>query len=391
MNDQSHSVLQDVLVELIRGEGPITFARYMELALYHPLHGFYATGGGPWGARRDYVTSIDAGPVFPALLLPLFRAFWQSLGEPGDYLLVDAGGGDGRFARSVRDELARSGPGLFSSALRVALADRCGAGGNGAPLTLDRITFPPPAGRPPLGPCCVFANELLDALPVHLVRKTGGRLEEARVTERSGCLALCWSAPASPALEAYFDRLGFQLCEGQQAALNLEAERWIRRAASGVDQGHLVIIDYGYPAPVLFAPGTAADPLRTYRGGREGGGPLEDPGLQDITAMVDFSSLARWAAEAGFTVHCLTDQYRLLQRLAEQLSADPVAWERVSGAGDGTGAVDRLRRGMALRALLSPEGIGGSFRVLVLSRGVAGSLPLLKGLRVPPGIGIRIE
>lgn len=387
MDGQSHNVLKEELVELIRGGGPITFARYMNLALYHPRHGFYTTGGGPWGARRDYVTSIDAGPVFPALLLPLFHAFWQSLGAPDDYLLVDAGGGDGKFARSVRDELARSGPAPFSSAMRVALADRCSAGGIGIPQPVAGLMFPPAEGHPPLGPCCVFANELLDALPVHLVRLAGDRLEEAFVTERSGCLALCWSAPGSPALEAYFERLGLQLCEGQQAAVNLEAERWIGRAASGMDRGHLVIIDYGYPAPVLFSPAAAAEPLRTFRGGREGGGPLEDPGLQDITAMVDFSSLVRWAAEAGFTRHCLTDQYRLLQRLAEQLSADPVAWEDVV-SGTGGGAVERLRRGMALRALLSPEGIGGSFRVLVLSRGAAGSLPLLEGLRVPPGIDL---
>ncbi len=387
MNDPNHNVLQDELLELIRTEGPISFARFMELALYHPRHGFYTRGGGPWGARRDYVTSVDAGPVFASLMLQLFRAFWQALGEPGEYLLVDAGGGDGRFASSVEEE-ARNDPDSFSSALRPVLADRCAAG---AESVLPQITFPPAAGHPPLGPCCVFANELLDALPVHLVRMAGGRLEEALVTGRAGSLAFDWSEPGGPELASYFESLGITLAEGRQAAVNLEAERWIREAARGIETGHLVIVDYGYPAPVLFSPETAADPVRTYRGGREGGGLLEGPGRQDITAMVDFSSLTRWAVEAGFTLHCLTDQYRLLQRLAEQLSGDPAAWERLAGSGAAVPATERLRRGMGLRALLSPEGIGGSFRVLVLSRGAVQALPLLRGLKVPPGIGIRIE
>lgn len=390
MTNQDENSLQLELVELIRGGGPITFARFMDLALYHPRHGFYTRGGGPWGAGRDYVTSVDAGPVFASLMLPLFRACWQSLGSPEEYLLVDAGGGDGKFARSVAAE-ARAEPDPFSTALRPVLADRCAAGGAGTSELPERITFPPAAGRPPLGPCCVFANELLDALPVHLVRLSAGRLEEALVTERGGRLEYQWAEPGSPALAAYFQKLGLTLAEGQQAAVNLQAERWIREAASGMELGHLVIIDYGYPAPVLFSPETAADPVRTYRGGREGGGPLENPGQQDITAMVDFSSLARWAEEAGFTLHGLTDQYRLLQRLAEQLSGNPAAWERLAGSGTGVSPVERLRRGMGLRALVSPEGIGGSFRVLVLSRGTVEPLPLLRGLRVPPGSGVRIE
>lgn len=387
MNDENHNVLQDELLELIRTEGPINFARFMELALYHPRHGFYTRGGGPWGVRRDYVTSVDAGPVFASLMLPLFRAFWQAVGSPDDYLLVDAGGGDGRFAVTVAEEL-RNDSDSFATVLRPALADRCAAGADPA---LPRIIFPPAAGQPPLEPCCVFANELLDAMPVHLVRMAGGRLEEALVTERAGGLVFDWSEPGGPELASYFESLGITLAEGRQAAVNLEAERWIREAACGIETGHLVIVDYGYPAPVLFSPETAADPVRTYRGGREGGGLLESPGQQDITAMVDFSSLTRWAVEAGFTLHCLTDQYRLLQRLAEQLSGDPAAWERLAGSGTAVPAMERLRRGMGLRALLSPEGIGGSFRVLVLSRGAAQALPLLRGLKVPPGIGIRIE
>jgi SAM-dependent MidA family methyltransferase len=391
MMERSENVLLDELVELIRGAGPITFARYMELALYHPRHGFYTRGGGPWGVHRDFFTSVDAGAIFPGLLLLLFRAFWESLGSPDDYLLVDAGGGDGRFAQVVRAELDRGKPDSFSSAVRTALADRCAGGGDDRPSSIDRITFPPPAGQPLPGPCCVFANELLDALPVHLVRTNGGRLEEALVTEGSGRLALNWSKPTSAELAAYFERLDLHLCDGQPVAVNLEAGRWIRAAAAAMEQGHLVIIDYGYPAPVLFSPEIAAEPLRTFRGGREGRGPLDDSGLQDITSMVDFTSVARWAVDAGFTPHCLTDQYRLFQRLAEQLAGDRNAWERLTGGGAGDGPAERLRRGMALRALLSPEGIGGSFRVLVLSRGTRGSLPLLTGLRTPPGTGIRIE
>ncbi|MFH1038279.1 MAG: SAM-dependent methyltransferase, partial [PVC group bacterium] len=261
MNDQSTNALQAELVELVRGKGSITFARYMEQALYHPRHGFYTRGGGPWGARRDYVTSVDAGPVFPGLLLPLFRAFWRALGSPGDYLLLDAGGGDGRFAASLASELAAADPDPFSSALRTALADRCAAGRAGAAASpFDRIPFPPEAGQPPLGPCCVLANELLDALPAHLVRMAGGRLEEAMVTVRSGRLAFHWSEPGSPELAAYFKDLDLELGDGQQAAVNLEAGRWVRAAASAIERGHLVVIDYGYPAPVLFSPATAADP-----------------------------------------------------------------------------------------------------------------------------------
>jgi len=389
MTDEGKNELAEELVGAIRRDGPMTFAAFMEQALYHPRHGFYTRGGGPWGPDRDFVTSVDTGPVFAGLLVRLFRACWESVGSPSSYRLVDAGGGDGRFLDHVRTALAADGPASFGEALEPLLADRCAAGLEDDRLP-RRIAFPPEAGDS-LGPCCIFANELVDALPVHLVRTNRGRLEEALVHEQSGRLTLGWREPTTPALEAHFRRLGMLPAEGQQAAVGLEAEQWIRAAAGAMASGHLVIIDYGYPAPVLLSPETAADPVRTYRGGREGRGLLDEPGLQDITASVDFSSLAHWAAKAGFTLRGFTDQFRLLQRLAEEVSADPEDWARLVEGGPTPGPATRLRRSMALRSLLTPEGIGGSFRVMVLSRGSVGPLPLFRGLRIPSGFEARIE
>jgi len=367
------NALMEELKKEIEEGGPITFARYMEQALYHPEFGYYTRGGGPWGEGRDYVTSVDAGPVFAGLLLPLFRTCWEAAGSPEVYPLVDAGGGDGRFAELAAAE-ASAGGDAFGEALRPVLADRCAAGRS--------IAFPGPFD----GPCCIFANELIDALPVHLVRWRYGRLEEGLVAQADGRLAWQWSEPTTLRLADYFNSLGLALAEGQQAAVNLEAGAWLEAVAGSMTEGHLIIIDYGYPAPALFTAEVASEPLRTYRLGREGVGPLDDPGLQDITAMVDFTTLGRRALEAGFTVNCFTDQYRLLQRLAERLADHPADWERLTGAGHG---MERLKRGMALRALLSPEGIGGSFRVLVLSRGGREPLSLLTGLKVPSGAGFK--
>jgi len=107
--------------------------------------------------------------------------------------------------------------------------------------------------------------------------------------------------------------------------------------------------------------------------------------------MVDFTSLAHWAGRAGFIFHGLTDQYRLLQRLAERISADPAAWGRLSGSGPTGNPGERFRRTMGLRSLLSPEGLSGSCRVMVLSRGVEEPLPLLEGLRTTSGFDPRVE
>jgi SAM-dependent MidA family methyltransferase len=374
MKEPETSALTAELAGEIRRDGPVTFARFMEQALYHPEWGFYSRGGGPWGEGRDFVTSVDAGPVFAGLMMPLFRACWEAAGAPEVYPLIDAGGGDGRFAELVSEE-ARAAGDDFGAALQPVLADRCGAG-RGA-------VFPGTDS----GPCCIFANELIDALPVHLVRMQDGRLEEGLVDEAEGRFVWLWAEPTTPLLAGYFADLGVELLDGQRATVNLEAGKWLESAAGSLDQGHLVIIDYGYPAPALYSPEVAAEPLRTYRGGVEGAGPLADPGLQDITAMVDFTSLGRRAMACGFTVHCFTDQYRLLQRLAERLAEDPAVWERIAG-GAGRG-LDALKRGMALRSLLSPEGISGSFRVLVLSRGEVGRLPLLAGLKAPSGAGFQ--
>jgi len=358
------------LVRRIRKEGPLTFADFMAEALYHPSYGRYTSGTAPMGPEGDYITSPEVDPAFGRLVARCVSEMAARL-EAGPFTIVEMGPGRGTLSRDVLAALAEENPALAarlvyllveaSESLRAEQRSRLA--GAGLLDHVEWVSWSDLRGRGPIRGC-LFANEFLDALPVHLVEWTGGRLTEIHVgADAGGRLIEVPLEPSMPDLARYFERAGVSLSEGQRAEVNLEALRWIGEAASLLQSGYAMIVDYGHEAADLFSERRYAGTLVGYRRHHLVVDPLAEPGEHDLTSHVDFTSVARAAIEAGFDAWALTTQRKLLTAMG---IAEMVAelGTRPESASEG----ERLRRRFALHALMSPSGMGETFKVMLLAR-----------------------
>lgn len=372
------------LAEILRAEiarlGPIPFRRFMELALYEPAHGYYAGGRAAIGRRGDYVTNVSVGPLFGRLLAGQFAAFWEQLGRPAPFTVVEQGANTGDFAHDLLTAAEAAHPEFFA-ALRYRIVEpfagnrarqrerlaqwesQRGQQSQSAGKTAWSDT---PDALPPFTGVH-FSNELLDAMPVHAVIFQGGAWRERHVAFDEAAERFVWTTGplSSPELEALTRRM--PPLEGYETEANLEAARWIAAVARKLERGLVLVADYGFSRPDYYLPDRKAGTLTGYRSQRRMDDPLASPGEQDLTAHVDFTTLAEAAQRAGLRVAGFTDQHHFMVALG--LRAFPEHEERQRL----TPEEQRERRAFA--TLMHPGLMGRGFRFLALARGFAGAVP----------------
>lgn len=359
----------DALVARIRDEidrgGPITFARFMELALYDPAGGYYRAGAARPGRDGDFLTAPETHPIFGAALARGLEEVWERLGRPDPFVLREYGAGTGTLALAILDRLERDGSGLnrvirydpieIEPRRLVTVAGRLGAAGHAGVLV-----EPASSGQPVVG--AALGNEVLDALPAHRVVMRDGLLREILVDWDDGRFVDLEAEPTTPALAARLEDERVSLVDGQRAEICLALEPWIATAAAGLERGVLLLIDYGHPAPELHDPIRRRDgTLRAYLRHRVHDDPYRHVGRQDLTAHVDVTAVERSAAAAGLTHLGTTTQAEFLvglgtQALLQAIQADPT-----------TTLEDYLAVRSALMRLLDP-GAMGRFRVMGFGR-----------------------
>jgi SAM-dependent MidA family methyltransferase len=344
----------------IKEHGPLTFAEFMSLALHDPAVGYYSRPQPPLGQRGDYYTSPELHPGFAALLGRQIAQLWRALDRPGRFVVQESGPGRGLFVRDLLDCLREQQPELYqaieyrlderSLSLRLEQERRLHHAGHGAVVRwVDGF-------QEPGGLHCILANELLDALPVHLVQARKGELRELYVAIDTDGLGLREGPLSTPAIADYFERLGLRPTEGARAEVNLAALDWMRAAGAALERGLLLVLDYGYPADLLYGPGRPLGTLLCYYQHTLNSDPLRAIGQQDITAHVDFTSVRRAGEESGLETLGLVSQRRLLTNLGwNELRA---SIQRLA-----LPQMERTANQRALDALLDPEGLG---RVLAL-------------------------
>jgi len=384
--------LESEIRRRIARKGPITFAEFMDVALYWPDGGYYSPSPAPdgdtptpFGPRGDYYTAPQAHPAFGALLAVQLYQFWLLLDQPAPFHVVEPGSGNGQLSRDVLSA-ARGLPEAFSRSLTY--------------LCLDRNPLPPTPGHPAAAAIaadglplrglrgCILSNELLDAFPVHQVRLVDGRLREVFVTlEPTGAagespLALSLDDPSTPALAARLEELEITLAEGQTAEICLHLDSWSAAAASALDQGFVLTIDYGRPADELYSPQLRPrGSLVTYYRHTQTDAPLRRIGRQDITAQVDFTALVNAGRRAGLdTLGCITQARFLrnldLDRLRRRVTSCPLP------------VAEGVANRAGLLALARPDGLG-DFKVLVQGRNLScnsDAPPQLWGLSPSPEV-----
>jgi len=394
--------IADVFGDLIRERGPLTVAAFMDVALYDPDLGYYARAAQRSGRAGDFFTSVDIGPLFGELLetqiaemagiLATKTAEHAKAAEENQFSaisassavdvfdLVEAGAGNGRLSADILRAASRRDP-RFYERIRLHLTEASASAREAQRTTLaggldvsDRL-LSSSQSLPSSFEGVLIANELLDALPVHQVVMRAGGLREVYVDVSDDRLLTREGPLSTPALAGYLERLGVVLEPGWRVEINLRALDWIHDVAGRLERGFVILVDYGHEARELYSPSHTLGTLTTFArhtmAGPETspGAPswLAQPGEQDITCHVDFTSIRAAAEAEGLTTLGFLDQTYFLLALANLSNPS-----NLSSLSDPSNLKNRL----ALKTLLMPGGLGSTHKVMIFGKGV-GTPPLL--------------
>lgn len=362
----SDSVLEAAIRSEIAATGPITFARFMEIALYDPERGYYRGAAARPGRGGDFLTAPEAHPIFGRAIARFVDDLWRALGRPGRFTIREYGAGEGALAEELFAGLDADGSEALGAvryrvvevepARTAAVRARLEAAGRASVLESDD-------GGPIDG--LVIANEVLDALPTQRVVVRGGELREILVDlDPEGALTDVEAAPTTPLLARRLADERVVLAEGQHAEICLAVDAWVARIAAGLGRGAVVLIDYGHPAAELYDPDRrAAGTLAAYLRHQVHDDPYRAIGRQDLTAHVDVTAVERAAAATGLAHLGTTTQAAFLDRLG--------AGEILVGYQTGPAAT--LQAYLAARAalvrMIDPAAMG-RFRVMAFGRGL---------------------
>lgn len=392
--------LAAAIAEEIRAAGPITFARFMALALYDPRHGYY-TGGSerdPIGWRGDFFTSGDVHPLWGWSLARLFYQMWLLLGRPERFDVLEPGAGRGLLIRETWRYALERAPDFAAvlhytaidaapaiSLLRREREERLAAELAALGVPEGRVrwveSLPDAAPQPVTG--CVVSNELFDALPVHVVEKRGDRLHEVYVAlGPDGGFIETLGEPSTPEVAAYLDHYRVpwrRFHDGWRGEVALDVEPWMRIFAAALRRGFVLTIDYGDLASKLYIDERKRGTLASYARHRMGDDPLAQPGRQDLTAHVNFSALLEHGRASGLRRALWMTQAELLEKLrireeARTLASRLYPYAETERHTD-RGQMDYLRQRALLGAvstLLNPYGLGG-FHALLQQKGMPGA------------------
>ena len=367
--EQGAAVPSGALAEIVRrisSGGPITFAQFMDVALYWPDGGYYTSGRLAWGKGGDYITSIDISPVFSALIAGQIIEMWAALGSPASFELIEAGAGRGWLSKGVSEALDHRCPEL-GGLIKVRLVEK-NTSLHEPPS--DKLTWHDDiTGVTQAGNAVVLSNELIDSLPVHRTIWDGS-LKELYVGLDGTTLVEVPGPPSTPELEQYLGGLGVKPVMGQRMDINLAARGWLCAASRLFERGFVITIDYGVPATELYSIDRYSGTLACHYRHTINTDPFKNIGLQDITAHVDFSALAAWGRGCGLEVTGFTTQKNFFIGLG-------IIEELKKAENAGYAEIDKVSYNRAMMELIAPGGMGDTFKALIQHKGIG--KPSLKG------------
>jgi SAM-dependent MidA family methyltransferase len=379
--------LIDFIRREIRRSGPVTFAWFMEQALYHPQLGYYSSGRCALGREGDYFTNVSLGPLFGQLLTAQFVESWTALGRPSHFTIVEQGAHHGDFARDVLRSAQERTPDFFN-ALHYWIVEPFPILQARQSETLrdfrEKVIWK--KSLKDLEPFCGihFSNELLDAMPVHLIRKarSAGPWEERFVDESDDGFGFVTRPMTDQQLQHYLEAIDGDLPPPYETEVNLVALEWIEILAQKLTQGYALVVDYGYAREDFYAPDRNKGTLQCRARHRLIESPFLQVGEIDITAHIDWTSLAEEGEANGFRLAGFTDQHHFLTGIVSALMPESFDGDINQGS----------RR--ALQTLLHPESLGRAFQVLALTKNVVPNFSLcgFKFARDPrTALGLRLQ
>jgi SAM-dependent MidA family methyltransferase len=325
----------------------------MEQALYHPEFGYYSSGQCQIGRHGDYFTNVSVGPLFGGMLAAQFAEMWEIMGRPDDFTIVEQGAHHGDFAKDVLEAVRERSPDFFS-ALRYRVIEPFPILETQQRKVLagftDKLKWQESVSELEPFSGVHFSNELLDALPVHLISRVGDEDWKERLVDESGVgFAFVTGPITDEKLRRHLEKVP-RSGEGlYETEVNLAALDWLESVSRKLTSGFVLTVDYGYPRAEFYAAERRAGTLQCRANHSAIGSPLEKIGRADLTAHVDWSSVVERAEESGLRLTGFTDQHHFITGLLSRLA--PRESER-----------------RALQTLLHPELLGTRFQFLALGR-----------------------
>ncbi len=361
----------------------ITFAEYMDLALYHPEYGYYSQKAENLGKEGDFFTSVHLGSDIGEMLAIQFAEMWSILGEPESFNLIEMGAGQGYLAADILNYIKQKYANLFKVLKYIIIEKSPGLKQiqqqHLKEFDVNWYELEEIANNSVIG--CFFSNELVDAFPVHQFKIENGELHEIYVTNvdsspsspsspsttstTSNLFTEITDKPSTPKLLDYLSSLEIdinQYPDGYRSEINLAALEWLSVIAHRLQRGYVLTIDYGYIKNRYYNPRRDRGSLQCYTRHHRHNDPYINIGQQDITTHVDFTALEKNGDRLGLHKIGLTQQGLFLMALG--------LGERVASLSQSKQPLSTiLQRRDSLHQLLDPMGLGG-FHVLVQAKGL---------------------
>jgi SAM-dependent MidA family methyltransferase len=369
--------LLQIIKEEIRTKGRITFERYMELALYHPQYGYYSSGAASIGKAGDFYTSSQATRMYGTLMAEVYVKLAAKSGPD----FVEMGAGEGLFAADFLRALAKSHPAEYERCRYLIVESARGMATKQKDALLDfsdKVTWTEHLDSLPDIEGIFFSNELVDAFPFHRVKQGPDGLSEIYVCLQVGQggqrgrgeqgaregkdekLAFATGPLSTQELAAYFSRLMATLPEGMVTEANLRISGWMCRLGGKLKKGFVITVDYGYSADDYYSPSRMNGTAFCHYRHSTSENFLDRIGEQDITAHVDFTTVALEGISSGMAPELFCDQGQFLM--------ETLPWFGDSARLANAPLEELMEAGQGIKTLLHPEWLGGAFKVLVQSK-----------------------
>jgi SAM-dependent MidA family methyltransferase len=317
------SPLVALIRDHIRRHGAASFSWFMEQALYHPEFGYYTAPRVRVGRAGDYYTNVSVGPVYGQLLASQLLEMWNFLDRPDRFTVVEQGAEDGQLASDILATLLNESP-KASKCIRYVIVEpvirnqqqqRVRLANNGSLLT--HVTWRNSLSdlEPITG--AFISNELIDAMPVRIIEYRDGGWVELLVGLAGDALRFVPGKIEALELAKAVTRIPLPPVAPYRTEINLAAAKWARAVSSSLERGFVLTVDYGYSRNEFYKPERTEGTLSCYSRHRRFYNPFEQPGEIDITAHVDFTSLAEDAEQAGLKLAGYTDQHHFMIGAAE--------------------------------------------------------------------------
>jgi len=352
------TLLEEIIIEKIKSDGPLSFHDFMESCLYYPGQGYYTSPKIRLGKQGDYYTSSYVTPVFGAMIARQLEEMWAILGEK-KFMIIEYGAGTGMLAHDILYYIKTHNEKFFElmeySIIEKSPVMREIEKG----ILTEKVKWYNSINEiPNMFPGCVLSNELLDNFSIHQVIMDT-ELMEVFVGYRDGFFEML--RPAEAAIKNYFCDLGVFLPKGFRTEVNLEAVEWMRTIAQYLKEGFVMTIDYGYPSSELYAQDHRQGTLICYHNHRVNEDPYHHIGEQDITAHVNFSALYHTGKKYGLKGCGLANQQEFLIKLGIEDFLEQIKYNQDLSD-------DSVAR---IKNLLLDE-MGNKFKILIQQKGLPG-------------------